>query len=152
MDMTFQEKSILGSLTFTVVLFGYYFIKFFQLVITESSDAIEALPAVMIEVVVALIIVEASYHSIIAIGKKSAEPDEREQLIAARATQISYYVLVSVCIFAVGHLMFDTVFASAGRASILTTPLVSANLVLFAIILAEITGFGVQLFYLRRGF
>lgn len=47
-DMTFQEKSVLASLVFPLLLFGYYFIQVFQIIMEGSSDEVVTLPLLMI--------------------------------------------------------------------------------------------------------
>jgi hypothetical protein len=150
-DLTFREKSILGSLAFTIVLFTYYFSKVFQVITIGTSEALLGLPLLVIGVVIVLVIVEAVYYTAIALHKKPEDPDERDNVIQARATRVAYWVLISGSFLAVGHLMFGSFFQRAGIEDVLATPIMSANLVLFSVILAEITGFAMQLYYYRRG-
>jgi hypothetical protein len=152
MDLTFREKSVLGSLIFTTVLFTYYFFEVFQVVTVGSSEALLDLPFLVVGVLIVLVIVETVYHAVVAVHGKPEELDERDKLIEARATKISYRVLLGGSFLAVGHLMLSNFVEHVGRQEILTTPIMTANLVLFSVILAEICGFALQLYYYRRGF
>ena len=151
MDMTFQEKSIAGSLLFIAVLFSYYFSEVYQVVSADSAEGLIRLPFIAIGVVVALIVLEAVYHAVIAVHRKPEDPDERDALIEARASRIGYFVLLAANIFVVGHLMLNGIFEFAGRDDVLGTPIMAANFVLFSIIIAEIARFAAQLVFYRRG-
>lgn len=150
MDLSFQEKSILGSLVITIFLFGAYFIEVFELVTTNNSTGILTLPARLIGIVLSVVAVEVVFRIVIAIFAKDEGTDERDRLIAARATQIAYYILAAGCVTAVGHLFFSTMQDSVVGISAQTT-ILAANIIVFSFILAEVVGFGMQLFYYRRG-
>ncbi len=150
MDLSFQEKSILGSFIITICLFGAYFIDVFELVISENSTEILSLPGRLMGIVLAVVAVEIIYHIAIAIFAKDEGTDERDRLIAAKSTQIAYYILAVGCVTAVGHLFFSTLKEASSGISAETT-ILAANVIVFAFILAEVVGFGLQLFYYRRG-
>jgi hypothetical protein len=65
--------------------------------------------------------------------------DERDKLIELRATRIAYFILIF------------GVFLSIGSVLISTTPLITAHIVLFFFILAEVVKFITQLVYYRKG-
>ena len=139
--MSFKEKSVLGSLIFTVIVFGYYFTRAFGLINnTESGLADSAV--LFIGVVILIIILEIILHTILAIvhRKESIQTnDERDNLIELKATRISYYILIFGILTAGISLLF------------VLTPLLLANIILFFFIIAEITGFSMQLYYYRKG-
>ena len=152
MDLSFQEKSIAGSLVFTLLLFGYYFSKVFQAFTSDSSEPIMALPFVLIGVVVVLVAIETVYHIAIALRAKSIDEDERDKLIEMKATRISYFVLAAGAFTAIGQATLSVFFGDSVDARLVHNPIMTANIVLFSFILAEITGFALQLYYYRRGF
>ena len=150
MDLSFQEKSILGSLIITTCLFGAYFIEVFELVIANNSTGILSLPGRLMGIVLSVVAVEIIYHVVIAIFAKDEGTDERDRLIAAKATQVAYYILAIGCVTAVGHLFISTLREASASISSETT-ILAANVIVFSFILAEVVGFGLQLFYYRRG-
>jgi len=139
--MSFKEKSILGSLIITIIVFGYYFLQVFK---TTGSTLFEVANGIsfFIGAVVLMVLLEIILHIILAITNKNESNqsnDERDKLIDLKATRISYYILV-FGIFTVGVSMlfsFDT--------------LLLANTMLLFFIIAEIVGFSMQLYYYRRG-
>ena len=152
MDLSFQEKSIAGSLAITCLLFGWYFSQVFEVLMSDSSEAVASLPLVLIGVVIAVVIVEIVYHTVIALASRPEEEDERDRLIEARATRIAYFVLATGCILTIGHTLLGVYFeADIGR-RIIINPVMTANYILMSFILSEITGFAMQLYYYRRGF
>ncbi|MFC1786184.1 hypothetical protein ACFLZA_02340 [Candidatus Neomarinimicrobiota bacterium] len=140
--MSFKEKSILGSLILTIVVFGYYFVQVFKT--TDYSSLLEVTNGIgfFIGAVVLMVLLEIILHIILAITSKNESnqsDDERDKLIDLKATSISYYILV-FGVFMVGVSMlfsFDT--------------LLLANTMLLFFIIAEIVGFSMQLYYYRRG-
>jgi uncharacterized membrane protein YciS (DUF1049 family) len=150
MDLSFQEKSVFGSLGITILLFGSYFIEVMQALTSDSPNSLDNLPSTLVGYIIAIVIVEAIYHIAIAMGSKNEEEDERDKLISARATQISYYVLAAGSIGIVGHiLILVTIGESFSKFQL--HPIYLANLIFFAFIISEVVGFAMQLYYYRRG-
>ena len=152
MDLSFQEKSIIGSLLITILLFGWYFLQVFEVLTGGSSESAAALPFILIGVIVAVVIIEVVYHVLIALASRPEDQDERDVLIEARATRISYFVLVAGCVTIIGHTILNTYFEQELTDRILVNPIMTANYILLSFILAEIVGFAMQLYYYRRGF
>lgn len=151
MDLSFQEKSIAGSLIITVVLFGWYFLQVFKVLAGDSSETSDVLPLVLIGVVVTLILVEIIYHVLIAVGSRPEDGDERDALIEAKATRIAYFVLAAGCITTIGHTILNASIEPDMADRVYVNPIMTANYILLSFILAEITGFAMQLYYYRRG-
>ncbi len=91
-----------------------------------------------------------STNIVIAVFAKEESTDERDRLIAARATQFAYYILAAGCVTAVVHLFLSTIRDAASGSSAEST-ILAAHVIVFSFVLAEIVGFGLQLFYYRRG-
>ena len=151
MDLSFQEKSILGSLAITLGLFGYYFLFVFEALAAGSSADALSLPITLIGVVVAVVAVEIVYHILIGLQSSPADGDERDKLIEAKATRYSYFVLAAGSITTAGHSMFSVYFGDSAYAIMVQKPLMTANFIILWFILAEIVGFSMQLYYYRRG-
>lgn len=151
MDLSFQEKSIAGSLIITIGLFAWYFSQVFKVLTSNSSEAAATLPMVLVGVVVAVVLVEIAYHAVIALASRPDDQDERDRLIEARATRISYFVLATGCITTIGHTILNVYIEPETIDRVLFNPVMTANFILLSFILAEIVGFAMQLYYYRRG-
>ena len=139
--MSFREKSAWVSLICIAVVFGIYF-----------STVVHLLPPwwgvgnsfhLFLRLVGALVFLEIILHVAIAIQspREARSPkDEREQLIDLRATRVSFRVLLVGTFVAIGTLHMPG------------TRLDMAHVMLLAIVLAELTRFGMQIVYHRRGF
>ncbi|MGI9202387.1 MAG: hypothetical protein ACR2Q3_00160 [Woeseiaceae bacterium] len=151
MDMSFREKSIIGSLVITVGIFGGYFFEVFDAFTSNSSDGIAGLSSALVGVIITVVIVEVVYQVSIAIFGGEEESDERDRLVHAKAVRISYYVLAAGCITTIGHLLISEMAGERFRDSLTQTPIFIANMLVFSFIISEIVGFAMQLYYYRRG-
>lgn len=151
MDMSFQEKSILGSLVITLCLFGAYFIQVFKVFTADSSGAVAVLPFTLIGIVVAVVVVEVIYHIAIALASRDEGEDERDRLIEAKATRFSYYILATGSITAAGYMLISAFLDHSAGDSSFQTLIAAANMIIFSFILSEVVGFALQLYYYRRG-
>lgn len=79
-DITYQEKSIWGSLIATLIVYGRYF--------TSGS------PGGLVGTIVALVIIQIIAQTVIAVASKPEPKDERDRLIDARAYRAGYLLLV----------------------------------------------------------
>lgn len=149
--MSYREKSAWGSLIITGCLFGYYLLEVTAVVVSGSADAASRMPYVVWGVVVTAIVVEVVYHVLIAIGGRADAVDERDRLIEAKATQLSYVVLMVGCFHTVGHLMFASHLPDAAWVQVIQMPFMPANFLLLSMLLAEMSGFAGQVYFYRRG-
>lgn len=149
--MSFQEKSILGSLIITTCLFGAYFLQVFKVFTADSSGAVATMPFTLIGIVVAVVVVEVIYHIVIALVSRDEGEDERDRLIEANATRFSYYILATGSITAVGYMLISGFIGNAEPGDSLQTLIAAASMIIFSFILAEVVGFAMQLYYYRRG-
>lgn len=145
MDLSYQEKSILGSLTAMVVVYGYYFAA----VLRDASWPEFNVGRLMLTVI-AIIVIEIVYHIVLAMESKPEPKDERDVLIESKAYRNAYFLLatgaglVIACVIVAG-------LTHAAATRIIVTPFVTVNLVLLFMVLAELMKFLTQLFYYRRG-
>lgn len=77
--MSYQEKSIWGSLVATVVVYGNYFAR-------SGGN--------LIGTIIALVIIQVVAQIVIAIAAKPEPKDERDRLIDSRAYRNGYLLLV----------------------------------------------------------
>ena len=139
MDMSYQEKSVLGSLLAVGVVFGYYFASVLRDLGRPAFDGASLPIGGLVLAVIAIVVIEIVYHIVLALESKPVPKDERDTLIASKAYRNAYFVL-SAGIFVV---MCAVMLAFK--------PFVTVNLVLFVWVLAELAQFATQLFYYRRG-
>ena len=139
--MSFREKSAWVSFICIAVVFGIYFSTVFH-VLPDWWRARDSFH-LFLRLVGALVVLEIILHVAIAIQspREARSPkDEREQLIDLRATRVAFRVLL------VGT------FAAIGTLHMPGNRLDMAHVMLLSIVIAELTRFGMQIVYHRRGF
>src|ERR1039458_565450 len=93
MDLSYQEKSILGSLLAVVVVYGYYFAGVLHDLSHPEFGAGNV--ARLILAVVAIVVIEIVYHIVLALESKVEAKDERDILIECKAYRNAYFLLAS---------------------------------------------------------
>lgn len=150
MELSYQEKSIAGSLVAMLVVYGYYFAKTFNNIGKVNFDA-DSLNRLIVAVV-AIMVIEAVYHIALAIESKPEAKDERDKLIAAKAYRNAYFVFGTGAWMILGTLITASLLHRDESVHFLVAPFLVGNLVLLVMLLAELVKFGTQLFCYRRGF
>jgi hypothetical protein len=137
--MSFREKSAWISLICLALVFGVYFGTLLSS--SEEANFQESGHAFVLAVII-LVTLEVVLHVLAAWRAPDARSpaDERERLIALKATRVAFYVLAAGAFLA----SVAIVHAPANRWLL-------ANAVLFAIVTAEVVKFGVQVVLYRRG-
>src|SRR5208337_3059236 len=145
MDLSYQEKSILGSLLTMVVVYGYYFAS----VLRDTSEPAfgGASVARLIFAVIAIVVVEVVYQIVLALESKVEPKDERDILIECKAYRNAYFLLASGAFLVIA----SVIMRDAAPARIAVTNFITVNLVLFFMVVADVMKFLTQLFYYRRG-
>lgn len=147
--MSFQEKSIWGSLVAILAVFGYFFATLGPNGLQFEFTAVAIVR--LVGAVVVLVVVEIVYHVLIAVKSGPVLEDERDQQIESRSYRNAYLLLAS----GVFLVMFTAVAGSAlGRSlpGLLSgTPLAVAHLLLLVLVFAEAAKFLTQLYFYRRG-
>ena len=136
--MTYKEKGIWISLVTTLLIFGYYFVKAFQMA-NSGGVGHKDFAIFFVSIIVMIIIVEIISHIILTIAHRPETEDERDQLIELKATRNAYYILVAGVWIAIGQFWFST------------APLLVIHIILFFFILGEILSDITKLVYYRRG-
>lgn len=139
LPMSFREKSAWISL----VLLLAVFIPFFWNSYRQLSGQIDASSAVgtAFMLLVAFVLLEIVLHIAIAIQSPRdarAPKDERERLIEMRATRVAFHVLI------VGAL------AGVGTIHLRNSVWLMAQVVMLAVVLAEVVRFGLQVAMYRQ--
>lgn len=145
MDLSYQEKSIAGSLIAMIVVYGYYFAATLRNIGREDLGGSLGR---LIFTVIAIIVIEIVYHIALAIEGGVERKDERDILIECKAYRNAYLML------ATGAGLVITYFIVAGLAGatrIPLTPFLAVNVMLLFMVIAELTKSLTQLFHYRRG-
>ena len=146
-DMSYQEKSILGSLTAMLVVYGYYFAG-----ILRGDHGAEfgcGTLGRLIWAVIVLVVIEIVYHIVLALETGAEPKDERDILIESKAYRNAYFFLASGVFLSIAAVILGNL--SRESPTLTITPFATVNLVLFFMVIAEIVKYLTQLFYYRRG-
>ena len=146
MDLSYQEKSILGSLLAMVVVYSVYFAGTLRDIGRAEFNGSGL--GRLILTVIAIVVIEIVYHIVLAIEGGVERKDERDVLIESKAYRNAYFTL------ATGAGLLITYFIVAGLAGatrIPLTPFLAVNMVLLFMVMAEVIASLTQLFYYRRG-
>jgi hypothetical protein len=138
--MSFREKSVWISFVSILLVFGAYFWNVAR--VLGGRVEYRAVYNASIGLLIAFVVMEIVLHLAVAIPSPTearAPRDERERLIEMRATRVAFQVLV------VGAL------AGVGMLHVTRSTWVMAQVVLLAIVVAELVKFGGQILYFRRG-
>ena len=140
-DMSFREKSAWISVLTYLGVYGYYF---WVVVGAIQAGHTEGLPflGLLVNLMVLLVVLEIVLHIVAAIQRPKdaqAAVDEREKLIALKATRNAFHVVMLGAVLAIA--------AVALGAPVFFT----VNGLFLAIVLAELTRFGGQIVYYRLG-
>ena len=138
--MSFREKSAWITLVL-LIGFGIYFIEVGSHLLRPTAPHVNHFELFVL-LVIAMVILETASHIVFAIQSPrdaKAPLDERERMIALRATRPAFFVLL------VGA------FLSIGTMHLGASTWTLAHCVLLAIWIAELTRFGTQIYYYRRG-
>ena len=150
--MSFQEKNVTVSLVNFSLILGFYLIRVFQMIQSESFNSTNVFRLwgiVIILAAVVTIFATILTHVVLAVIqaiKTKEEPelehiqDERDKLIDLRGTKITYFVssiggFLSMLTFVLGQ-----------------PPLVMFSLLIFFGVVAQIIGDISRLYLYRRGF
>ena len=142
MDISYKEKSLIGSLFATLIVYGVYFYNVFS---EPENNRI----GLFIGAVILTIILEIIIQSLLAVTHKTLE-DERDKKINLIAHRNSYACLAVGVWLVIGHLLIVSLLDLGGYED-WVSPYLLGNILFLAFILAELTHFMTQLVYYRRG-
>jgi hypothetical protein len=129
MSLSYQEKSIWGSLVTILVVYGYYFAGI------RHKEAEGLNIGRMVAAVTAVALIEVVYHILIAATSGVEPRDERDIAIDGKAFRTAYFVLA----------------AGACATAFTSSPFFTGNAALLSLIVAEVAKFATQLLLYRRG-
>jgi len=144
MDMTFQEKSAWGLLVGIGLVSYFYFPAAFD--IADSAPHPSALMGISIAGIIALIVIEATYHAVIAGSSGSdGSMDERDAMIDMRSERNAGYVLGIGLFWLVGHIIATHSLAEKEPVGALTV----AVWILFVLTASEVAKLIFQVWHYR---
>lgn len=149
LDLSYQEKSIVGSLLAMIVVYGYYFAAVLKRIGTGEIGS--GVIGHLMFTVIAIIVIEIVYHIILATISKPERKDERDILIEAKAYRNAYFMMATGAALVLTYFIVAALTDGSPR-PILLTPFLIVNLILFFMVLAEIFKLVTQLLYYRKGF
>jgi len=149
MDMSYQEKSILGSLLAFVVVFGYYFAAVLRDL--GRHEFVGGMVGRLVGAVIAIVVIEIVYHIVLALESEPEPKDERDVLIECKAYRNAYFLLASGAFLVIAWVIMANLVRDAAPTRIAVTNFITVNLVLFFMVVADVMKFLTQLFYYRRG-
>jgi hypothetical protein len=140
--MSYREKSVWIALLLDLGLYGFYAWSLYDVIQTDRTETFEygrLLITLVIILVIATIVLEAIVAG--ASAKDSAAPaDERERLIALKATNVAYSIAVISALTAAGCVAYSQV-----------QPFYIANGLFLAVVFAESVRNVIQIVRFRRG-
>ena len=143
--MSFREKSTWITFVLLAVVFGFYFASLAAHLI-QPAYRLPNFLILLFVFLLAIFVMELVLHVIAALRSPAdakAPLDEREQLIALKAKRPAFFVLMASAFLSIGVLHLSTHFGLGMW--------LMANAILFSIWLGELTNYGAQLYYYRRG-
>ena len=149
MNLSFQEKSIAGSLAATIFVYTNYFGRSLQLWFENTPD--ENAVARLLSTIALLVVIEVVYQIVIAIADRPAPKDERDRFIDAKANRNGYAVLVIGLAHLIGCVLIAEGVAYQRWSFLPLTPFLLAQAALAALIVAEVVKGVTQLYYYRAG-
>jgi hypothetical protein len=145
-DLSFEEKSILGSSIATLAIAVYYFAH----ALGPSPGSAGEVAGLAIGAVVLLVIIEIVYHILLAIACRRDPPDERDRGVAARATRNAYLVLCVTGPLVIAHVAAGALLGVTSSRWL--APFMTAHLMLLGLVVSELVKYASRLWYYRRGF
>jgi hypothetical protein len=155
MTVSLREKTAWISLTTTLLIWGSYFWMVYQRAATgriSSSHLFDLFAWCWI----ALFMAQGALFfatGVLKMGRGIAPEDERERLMALKATHLAYAVLTITVLCVAASTRYFTGFGAGKLADpVGDTMVLIANGILFAVVLAEIVKSGARIVYFRRGY
>ena len=149
MDLSYQEKSILGSVLAFVVVFGYYFAAVLRDL--GRGEFVAGMVGRLVLAVIAIVAIEIVYHIVLALESRVEAKDERDILIECKAYRNAYFLLAGGAFTVITWVIMANLTPGTAASRIAITNFITVNLVLFFMVVADLTKFLTQLFYYRRG-
>jgi hypothetical protein len=150
-NLSFREKSLLGSLLGLMAVSGYYAYRVGGALLDGGSVSGEYMAGLGIQLLVGLVVLEIVYQAVIAgfsPDEANEADDERDRQIAARAGNVAGTVLAVLMAVLVVHVMGNARFEN----TTLISPLVISHLILLSLVVYQVVDYLYRLIAYRRGY
>ena len=144
-DLT-NELPLLVSLLGMVIMFGSYFFYVFAN-LEDLTGGFQRFLGVLI----LLVIVQVTLHSLIAAQRADGHTDERDRAIQRAASRWGYGVMAVGIWLVIGQLVLGMIFEQAWINSYFSIYLL-ANVLFLVFVVSELVNISARLLYYRRGF
>ena len=144
-DLT-DELPLMVSLLGMVIMFGSYFFYVFAN-LEDLTGGFQRFLGVLI----LLVIVQVTLHSLIAAQRADGHTDERDRAIQRAASRWGYGVMAVGIWLVIGQLVLGMIFEQAWINSYFSIYLL-ANVLFLVFVVSELVSISVRLLYYRRGF
>ena len=144
-DLT-NELPLLVSLLGMVIMFGSYFFYVFAN-LEDLTGGFQRFLGVLI----LLVIVQVTLHSLIAAQRADGHTDERDRAIQRAASRWGHGVMAVGIWLVIGQLVLGMIFEQAWINSYFSIYLL-ANVLFLVFVVSELVNISARLFYYRRGF
>ncbi len=149
-NLSFQEKSIAGSVAATVLVYGNYFAE--SILGWQSRTPDENAAGRLLGTIGLLVVIEVVYQIVIAVVDQPSPKDERDRLVDGKANRNAYAILVlGLALLITCVLIVDGV-SSPEWVPVALTPFLLAQAMLASLVAAEVVKGVSQLYYYRAGF
>ena len=149
-ELSFREKSALVSLLAVLFVYGGYFA---DLLLGAPERTLSAMLYASIGVVIAVVVIEIVFHAALGMydaDDANAPADERDRLVTSRAARVSHLVLSTGVIIVLCRIIIRGAMDEAAGVDELSLFEI-ANLLLFFFVASEVSGYGAQVYFYRRG-
>jgi hypothetical protein len=148
MEISYQEKSITGSLIAMLLVYGYYFAA-----VLRNLGKLEIVGSALgrlILAVIAIVVIETIYHIVLSASAKP-EKDERDVMVELKSYRNAYFIYGTGAFFVIACVIVGGLMRDSAATRIIVSPFLVVNLVLLFMVLAEVVKFVSQLLYYSRG-
>ncbi|HNY42564.1 MAG TPA: hypothetical protein PKJ41_19340 [Bryobacteraceae bacterium] len=149
MNLSYQEKCILGPLAAMLIVYGNYFAGSMIRWLRGGTEDGEI--GRLLGTLALLAVIEVAYQIAMAVIDRPAPKDERDRMIDAKATRNAYGVLAVSIVLVMGHVIFSEALPGLAWPFLLITPFLLVQAMLGALVLAEVVKGVTQLYYYRAG-
>lgn len=149
-NMSQLESTIWSSLIVTVAAAAFFFGKVFSAIAAGTPLEPGRVALLGLAVIFILTAIEVAFQVTVQIWcKGEPQTDERDRLIAAKSARNAYYVLITLLFMLIGHLGLQALLGKGPWLTLDTTTTVV--MLVFALVVAEVSHYASRIVYYRRG-
>jgi len=147
LSMSYEEKSSWVSTLAVLAVSCWYFTTLWPHVVAEDALPAAALIGPTAVATVVLVVLQVGGHVLAALLGRPQEADERDRLIALRATRLSDFVMGACVFMVIAHLLTSEM----GLMPLPSSPAGIAMLLMFSLVASELVDGVARIVGYRRG-